>query len=359
MPIFTWTGIYVGAQVGYAWGTSNINVTDGFGDFVSFHSSNSGVIGGGHVGYNLQFNQFVVGLEGDVDGTSLSKSISGSPFIEDLGSVPVTATAQVDIMGSIRGRVGYAWDRVLIYATGGVEFAGIKGTIYGPFGGQVSSSTTRVGWTLGGGLEYAITDNWSVRAEYRYAQFGHSSFAADNAFTTPGLAALGVIASRTTNLNRVEVGVSYKFDTAGPRRQSLPSTKKQNVNFRGEKQKARRMVRRAFLMREAPSNRRNLGGPPVPRPRIYPLFSSGLSDWRPVATAWFFLRAGPRFCFMANFYLGEWGSRWGKLSEKEASVLARSSSVAAAVFSATVARSLWHVSPLAIMYTSKGLRFRL
>ena len=135
-------------QIGYAWGTSNLNVTDGFGDFVSFHSSNSGVIGGGHVGYNLQFNQFVVGLEGDVDGTSLSKTISGSPFIEDLGSVPVTVSAKADIMGSIRGRVGYAWDRVLIYATGGVAFAGIEGTIYGPFGGQVSSSTTRVGWTF-------------------------------------------------------------------------------------------------------------------------------------------------------------------------------------------------------------------
>ncbi|VFU10744.1 outer membrane protein [Methylocella tundrae] len=216
VPIFTWTGIYVGAQIGYAWGTSNINVTDSFGDFASFQGSNSGVIGGGHIGYNLQFNQFVVGLEGDVEGTSLSKTRSGSPFFEGLGSVPVAVSTKADIMGSIRGRVGYAWDRVLLYATGGVAFAGVEGTIYGPFGGQVSSSSTRVGWTLGGGLEYAVTNNWSIRAEYRYAQFGHSSFAADNAFATPGLAALGVIASRTTNLNRVEVGVSYKFDTAAP-----------------------------------------------------------------------------------------------------------------------------------------------
>ena len=215
-PIFTWTGFYVGAQIGYAWGTSNTNVTDGFGDFVSFSTQNSGVIGGGHVGYNLQYNQFVIGLEGDVDGTSLNKTISGTPFIEGLGAVPVTVTAKADILGSIRGRVGYAWDRVLIYATGGVPFAGLEGTLYGPFGGQVSASTTRIGWTVGGGLEYAITNNWSIRAEYRYAQFGHSSFAVDNAFAFPGLAALGVIANRTTNLNRVEVGVSYKFDTAAP-----------------------------------------------------------------------------------------------------------------------------------------------
>jgi outer membrane immunogenic protein len=217
-PIFTWTGIYIGGQIGYAWGTSNTNVTDNFGDFVSFHTSNSGVIGGAHVGYNLQLSQFVVGLEGDVDGTSLSKSISGSPFIGGgIGAnVPLTATTRTGVQGSIRGRLGYVWDRVLLYATGGVAFAGVEGTLYGPFGGSVSSSTTRVGWTVGGGLEYAVTNNWSIRAEYRYAQFGHSSFAGDNAFAFPGLAAIGAIASRTTNENRVQVGFSYKFDTAAP-----------------------------------------------------------------------------------------------------------------------------------------------
>ncbi|VTZ21453.1 Outer membrane immunogenic protein [Methylocella tundrae] len=211
VPIFTWTGVYIGGQIGYAWGKTNSNIGDAFGDYAAFSTNNSGVIGGAHVGYNLQLSQFVVGLEGDVDGSSMSKSISGV-----VGGVPTTVSSNMSVQGSIRGRVGYAWDRVLLYATGGVAFAGVGGTIYGPFGGQVSSSSTRVGWTVGGGLEYAVTNNWSIRAEYRYAQFGHSSFAADNAFATPGLAALGVIASRTTNLNRVEVGVSYKFDTAAP-----------------------------------------------------------------------------------------------------------------------------------------------
>ena len=72
-PIFTWTGIYIGGQIGYAWGTSNTNLGDSFGDFTSFSTNNSGVIGGAHVGYNLQLSQFVVGLEGDVDGSSLAR----------------------------------------------------------------------------------------------------------------------------------------------------------------------------------------------------------------------------------------------------------------------------------------------
>ena len=215
VPIFTWTGIYIGAQIGYAWGTSNTNIGDNFGDFTSFSTNNSGVIGGAHVGYNVQLSQFVVGLEGDVDGSSLSRTVSGTPFIDGRVLVPVTISSNLNVQGSIRGRVGYAWDRVLLYATGGVAFAGINGSISTLFGYD-SISTTRVGWTVGGGLEYAVTNNWSIRAEYRYAQFGHSTVFATNSFVIPGLTAVGAFGNRTLNENRVQVGVSYKFETAAP-----------------------------------------------------------------------------------------------------------------------------------------------
>ena len=129
--------------------------------------------------------------------------------------MPTTISGNIDVQGSIRGRVGYAFDRVLLYATGGVAFAGINGSISTPFGYD-SASTTRVGWTVGGGLEYAITNNWSVRAEYRYAQFGHSTVYANNSFVVPGLTAVGAFGNRTINENRVQVGFSYKFDTAAP-----------------------------------------------------------------------------------------------------------------------------------------------
>jgi outer membrane immunogenic protein len=210
-PIFTWTGIYVGGQIGYAWGKSNTNLGDAYGDYVSFSTNNSGVIGGAHVGYNLQLSQFVVGLEGDVDGSSLSKTVSSSPYISGYGLiVPTSISGSLGVQGSIRGRIGYAWDRVLLYATGGVAFGGFNGSISTPYGYD-STSTTRVGWTVGGGLEYAVTNNWSVRAEYRYAQFGHSTVYANNSFQN-----LGAYGNRTINENRVQVGFSYKFDTAAP-----------------------------------------------------------------------------------------------------------------------------------------------
>ncbi len=214
-PIFTWTGIYIGGQIGYAWGTSNTNLGDNFGDYTSFSTNNSGVIGGAHVGYNLQLSQFVVGLEGDVDGSSLKKTVYGDPFIDSFISVPTTISGNLGVQGSIRGRVGYAWDRVLLYATGGVAFAGFNGSISTPYGYD-SASTTRVGWTVGGGLEYAVTNNWSIRAEYRYAQFGHSTVYATNSYVLPGLTAVGAFGNRTINENRVQVGFSYKFDTAAP-----------------------------------------------------------------------------------------------------------------------------------------------
>ncbi len=218
VPIFTWTGIYIGGQIGYAWGTSNTNIGDNFGDFTSFSTNNNGVIGGAHVGYNLQLNQFVIGLEGDVDGSSLSKTVSGTAFVGGpafVALVPVTISGNLGVQGSIRGRLGYAWDRVLLYATGGVAFGGFSGSIQTPFGFD-SLSTTRVGWTVGGGLEYAVTNNWSIRAEYRYTQFGHSTVFATNSFAVPGLVAVGAFGNRTINENRVQVGFSYKFDTAAP-----------------------------------------------------------------------------------------------------------------------------------------------
>ena len=252
-PVFTWTGFYIGGQVGYGWGQNNVSFGDNFGDYGAFSYSTSGVIGGAHVGYNLQLSQFVIGLEGDVDGTSLSKSYSGNlPFGTSLVgggflTAPLGGTVNVnvnhDIEGSIRGRIGYAWDRVLIYATGGVAFGGFNGNVsgnfpggvygvapipvgiaaaaiplgtpFGPFGGSTSASTTRVGWTVGGGIEYAVTNNWSIRAEYRYTDFGHSTVYATS-FYSPVLGASGAYFNRNFNENRVQVGFSYKFDTAAP-----------------------------------------------------------------------------------------------------------------------------------------------
>ena len=176
-PLFTWTGVYIGGQVGYMWSGSS----DAYG------YSPNGVVGGGHVGYNYQMGQFVAGLEGDVNGSSYNGGFGGYSTNENID-------------GSIRGRLGVAWDRALLYATGGAAFAGITNDYLG-----TSLSHTRVGWTIGGGVEYALDNNWSVRAEYRYTDYG-------TYYDFPG----GVAAYNHDSDNRVQIGFSYKFDMFAP-----------------------------------------------------------------------------------------------------------------------------------------------
>ena len=197
-----------------------------YSDFNRFNNNANGVIGGAHLGYNYQINQFVLGLEGDVDGSSLSKTVNFAPFSNYYQDyIPTTVHSNLGVQGSIRGRLGYAFDRVLVYATGGVAFGGFNTSIstayanalfYPAFFGRDSFSNTRVGWTVGGGLEYAVTNNWSIRAEYRYTDFGPSNNVLVNSF--PGFNGDVLGARVHTNLieNRVQVGFSYKFDTAAP-----------------------------------------------------------------------------------------------------------------------------------------------
>jgi outer membrane immunogenic protein len=195
-PLFTWTGVYVGGDIGYGWGKDSVSSL-GTNTFLG-SSTASGVVGGAHIGYNYQINQFVVGLEGDVSGTSISKSVF-APFAVYNASIPIE--------GSVRGRVGYAWDRALFYATGGAAFADIKNSFSAP-GVFASTSTGRVGWTVGGGVEYALTNNWSVRGEYRYSDFGRTNYLV-------GAAAPIAVSNHLTE-HAVRVGFSYKFDMYAP-----------------------------------------------------------------------------------------------------------------------------------------------
>jgi outer membrane immunogenic protein len=217
-PIFTWTGLYLGGQIGYAWARDNgdiINPAPGIAGlpssiFLPFTLNPNGVIGGAHAGYNLQipgWNWFsssgvVIGLEGDVDGTSLSRTrVAGAfpPFFQP------SLEAQATVQGSIRARLGIAWDRLLIYGTGGAVFADFT-TDYNnlPLGGLDQITSTRSGWTVGGGLEYAFTNNWSLRAEYRYSDFGNR-----NDFPL-ALLANSFVRHHLTE-NQVQAGFSYKF----------------------------------------------------------------------------------------------------------------------------------------------------
>jgi outer membrane immunogenic protein len=207
-PMFSWTGFYVGAQAGAAWGRDNASI-DNPGIpfpppvFIPFTMNTSGGMGGFHAGYNYQVSQWVFGLEGSVDWTKLERT-------SNIGICPLfcgTFNTKADTQGSIRGRVGVAVDRALFYATGGLAVAKITNTYdttaFG--GGFASISHTRDGWTAGGGIDYAVTNNWSLLAEYRYSDFGTFIDRSSVAFFP------------LTNVNRhftesqAEGGVSYKF----------------------------------------------------------------------------------------------------------------------------------------------------
>lgn len=215
IPVFTWTGFYIGGQVGYGFGhdsTLASATATGIG-LASTSASERGVIGGAHIGYNFSTQSLpffgnalgtagVIGVEGDVDGTS-ARSAYGLGGIAGYG--------RDDIQGSIRGRLGFAVDRALFYATGGAAFGGLHNTYVNTITGATDSlSHTRVGYTVGGGIEYAISNNWSLRAEYRYTDFGTYT-------DVLGGSTGGGVAVRHHEVdNRVQAGFSYKFDTFSP-----------------------------------------------------------------------------------------------------------------------------------------------
>lgn len=197
VPLFTWTGFYIGADIGYAWGYNNyVNRFTG----LPGYTKPNGEIGGLHVGYNYQISQFVVGIEGDVTGADFNNSSIVGPYYNSV---------RVPVEGSARGRLGYTWDRALFYVTGGAAFGDIQHNYANAAGADPAGTynKTRVGYTVGAGAEYALSNNWSVRAEYRYTDYGHTT---DVAFlgTTPF--------DNKVQEHRVTVGFSYKFDMYAP-----------------------------------------------------------------------------------------------------------------------------------------------
>jgi outer membrane immunogenic protein len=201
---FSWTGFYVGAQAGYAWGDSKASYPiAGPAGFLDLDPD--GGFGGVYAGYNYEFsNGLVVGLEGDVNygsvtGKDIYHVVGGGVLAGDNGK------GKLSWFGSARARIGYAWDRFLPYIAGGVAVGDYKNTLFAgtnsTFNG--SYSNTQTGWTVGAGLEYAVTDNIIARIEYRYTDYGSES---DTAATQP-------LSIHTTDLktNDVRIGVSYKF----------------------------------------------------------------------------------------------------------------------------------------------------
>jgi outer membrane immunogenic protein len=174
-PPFSWTGLYVGLQAGWAWG--DLDGSNGFNQ----SSDIDGFVGGAHIGYNLQSGTIVWGIEADIEGSDLGGS---GPFHD----------TNINWLGSLRARFGLTvTPRTLLYATGGLAFGDVEvSNAFGTF------SDTRTGWTLGAGLEHAISPATTVRLEYRYTDLGSN----DNA---PG------VGNSDVTFGAVRAGISWKF----------------------------------------------------------------------------------------------------------------------------------------------------
>ncbi|HEY7992169.1 MAG TPA: outer membrane protein, partial [Stellaceae bacterium] len=194
-----WNGFEVGVQGGYVWGTSKGDVV-GPGTNVPYSFSPQGGIGGAHVGYNWQWDHIVLGLEGDAEGGS----VTGRGVNLLAGGA---AHDNMNFDASVRGKFGYAFDRILVYGTGGVAFGNVKTTYEFPIGAPITSSNgIRTGWTAGGGLAYALTPNWELGAEYRYTDLGHKGAACCGGFTD----------SNEFNYSAVRAVLTYRFAPPPP-----------------------------------------------------------------------------------------------------------------------------------------------
>jgi outer membrane immunogenic protein len=176
-PIFTWTGFYVGLNAGAGWGefTKAGNGID----------PKAGFVGGLQVGYNQQFGQFVAGLEADYN------------FADLKGRNAAFTRGELNSFGTIRGRLGVAFDRALVYATGGYALGNAEVKL----ANGIKDDKMHSGYTLGGGLEYAFTPNISMKAEYLWLKFEDKTYFSNT--VNAGKAGL--------DANVVRAGLNYRF----------------------------------------------------------------------------------------------------------------------------------------------------
>ncbi|WP_298243638.1 outer membrane protein [uncultured Bradyrhizobium sp.] len=184
--VYNWTGFYLGIVGGGAWEASS-------GD-----PKMQGGFVGGTAGYNWQTGNVVFGLEADGAWADVSASAAGVVFVPGVGGIPASVSSKTDAMGTVRGRIGWAVNNVLLYGTGG--YAWIDNKITATLGGlSVSDSKFHSGWTVGAGVEAFFAPQWSVKGEYLYRSLGGETYFS------------GAVPTGTLNFHTVQVGVNYHF----------------------------------------------------------------------------------------------------------------------------------------------------
>ncbi|MCJ9702819.1 MULTISPECIES: outer membrane protein [unclassified Bradyrhizobium] len=246
LPVaYNWSGFYAGVNVGYGWGDGAINLaphdpvfTAGVLDVAlagglvpaSLPTNAHGVLGGLQAGYNVQTGTVVWGIEADISGADIKGSSTVTRTLPVFPTIMTTQEQKVDWFGTVRGRIGAAitpdW---MIYATGGLAYGHVKAStsIVDPTGGSGTpclnvicgagaAESWRVGWTVGGGGEYRLSSNWSVKLEYLYYDLGSEKYTFFNQVfpIAPG-PARGFDATANFTGHIARVGLNYKFGS-GP-----------------------------------------------------------------------------------------------------------------------------------------------
>jgi outer membrane immunogenic protein len=205
----SWTGFYIGAHLGGKWGDYDLRGDDGAFDEAGSETISlepEAFIGGFQLGYNIQTNGIVIGIEGDVSFGDASESFTVIPSPDNF------ARAELGTTGTLTARLGFANGSLLTYIKGGAAWSKlsarggdlIDGTPNPDATDTTTVSKTLTGWTIGGGLEYAMTPNWSLKGEYLFMDFGSVSSTNDD----------GDSFDHEVEVHTFRVGLNYKFGYA-------------------------------------------------------------------------------------------------------------------------------------------------
>lgn len=227
-PAFSWTGCYIGGNAGWIGNNSRATTSIGEAGFpaltvanstYTYNLDDSGFIGGVQYGCQQQFGQWVVGLDSDFDFTNLKENITVSHAARPgVAAYTENLTQDLSWNSNTRLRLGYSWDRWMVFAAGGLASGRVKSSYFlQPAGVGFdyvgSDSKTRYGWTIGGGLEYALTDNWFLRGEYLYIDLGSRDYFSAISTSTPGNPSFWNT-DIDTRAHIVRAALSYRFTTA-------------------------------------------------------------------------------------------------------------------------------------------------
>lgn len=211
VAVFTWTGFYAGVTAGAGFGGGGGSFTDATYGTVTPGSRDAAFLGGGQIGYNYQFTPgsgLVIGAEADIQGTTFGHAPSGL-----VGTTTFTDVGpSLDWFGTVRGRIGYAFDRFLVYGTGGFAYGGGSRPATASVYTGTLPGTFRTGWTAGGGIDYAITERLSARIEALYVGLDRNGGSGGLVYDAGTNAYVG-LGKPKAEFGVVRAGLNYRFST--------------------------------------------------------------------------------------------------------------------------------------------------